>query len=106
MFIHAYRRYTEKISRTNHYDLVYFHGWAIWVDCVSPPMNTIESRDQLKQIQEQTNLLMNPRRQDLLAILITTAVFGECHISDSCLNSNQLNRSLFSPLTVILVHST
>ena len=39
-------------------------------------MNTIESRDQFKQIQEQTNLLMNPKRQDLLAILITTVVFG------------------------------
>ena len=28
-----------------------FLGWALWADSVSPPMNTIASRDQLKPIR-------------------------------------------------------
>ena len=36
-----------------------FHGRALWADSVSPCMNTIASRDQLKPVRIGENAVVN-----------------------------------------------
>jgi len=59
MFIHAFSLFTERFSRTNTIHPGIFLGRALWADSVSPPVNIIVLRDQLKPIRIRENLLVN-----------------------------------------------
>jgi len=54
--------FTEKFSRTSTIHPGIFLGRALWADSVSPPMNTVASRDQFKPIRIGENLVVNYNR--------------------------------------------
>jgi len=51
--------FTKFFSRTTTIHPGIFRGRALWDDSVSPRMNIIASRDQLKPIRIGENLVMN-----------------------------------------------
>ena len=53
------RLFTEKFSRTGSVHPGIFRGRALWADGVSPPMNTIASRERFKPIRIGENLVVN-----------------------------------------------
>ena len=53
------RLFTVVFSRTTTIHLGIFRGRALWADSVSPPTNTIASRDQFKPIRIGENLVAN-----------------------------------------------
>ena len=53
------RLFTEKCSRTGTIHPGIFRGRALWADSISPPMNTIASRERFKPIRIGENLVLN-----------------------------------------------
>ena len=53
------RLFTEKFSRTGTIHSDIFRRRALWADSVSPPMNTIASRERFKPIRIGENLVVN-----------------------------------------------